>query len=153
MVNQKLPSGMAMPSGVGVPPMDSATAMSKPPVTTKGIMWLTPFIRDLYSVWPKPRRPESAVPSVRPPAGVALSAESRRASAVVSAVASSARPSSSSGRLMASSTPVATSRFPTKRSLATTVSAAMTTASAASMSACENFPSTPMEPWVSTLSS
>ncbi|MNE46784.1 hypothetical protein D3C80_1411440 [compost metagenome] len=40
-----LPAGICMPLGVGSPPMASARAISKPPVTTNGIIWETPFIR------------------------------------------------------------------------------------------------------------
>ncbi len=44
---QKVPSGITYPLAVAWPPNASETAISRPPTTTNGIMYETPFISAL----------------------------------------------------------------------------------------------------------
>ena len=45
IVAQIVPSGILIPSGVAVPPNVKEIAINNPPVTTKGTMYETPFIK------------------------------------------------------------------------------------------------------------
>ena len=64
LVWPKLPPALALPANVSI---KKPKAISTPPPTTKGSIWDTPFIRCLYTLWPKLSFSSSSPAGAAPP--------------------------------------------------------------------------------------